>query len=123
MSAAQIVDRAEQCIKSTSGNTADAVVPAVDGETAYAVVDTEYRFALSLSTVRSRLSVLAREERFKVTHTDIDNGGVNPFTGKRLAVPKQLGGPASAIEAALVERSDAVAACIVKKPEVAGGDW
>jgi hypothetical protein len=124
MSTAQIVDRALQCIKSSSGNTADSVAPAVDGDVAYAVVNTEYRLAFMVqSSARSRLSVLARDARFRVTHTDIEGDQRNPFTGKPMQIHTQPGGGAKQAEAAMVARSEALAACIVKKPEVAGGDW
>jgi hypothetical protein len=123
MSTAQIVDRALQCIKSTSGNRAPAVEAAIDGDTVYAVVETDYRFAFAAHIVSSRLSVYARDQRFKIVHTDIDNGTVNPFTRAKMGVHTQPGGPAKGITAALAERSAAVSECIIKKPEVAGGDW
>lgn len=124
MTTAQIVDRGLQCIRSTGGNAADYVTPAIDGDVAYAVVDTEYQLAFMVqSSARSRLSVIARDERFRVTHTDIEHNERNPFTGKRMPIHKNPGGGAKPAEAAMAARSEAVAACIVKPPEVAGGDW
>ena len=124
MSTAQIVDRALQCIRSASGNSADNVQPAVDGDTAYAVVQTEYTYGIfTRGQARSRLAVIARDQRFRVAHTDIEGDQRNPFTGKPMQIHKTPGGGAKQAEAAMVARSDAVAACVVKKPEVAGGDW
>jgi hypothetical protein len=120
----QIVERGAQCIKSTSGNAADNVLPAVDGDSAYAVVQTEYTYGiLTRGQARSRLAVLARDQRFRVTHTDIEGDQRNPFTGKPMQIHKTPGGGAKQAEAAMVARSEALAACIVKTPEVAGGDW
>ena len=124
MSPAQIVDRALQCLRATSGNNADNVLPAIDGDTAYAVVITGYRLAFMVPDhVTSRITVVAKKGRFKVMHTNIEHDNINPFTGKRLGVHTQPGGGAKAIETALAERSEAVAACIIKPSEVAAGDW
>ncbi len=123
MNVDQILNRALQCLQSTSGNRANVVDAAIDGDTAYAVIDTDYKFLFKVSAVRSRISVYARDQRFKIVHTDIDNGTVNPLTQNPMRVTRQAGSPANNIETALAERSTTVSSCITKPQETAASDW
>jgi hypothetical protein len=121
MTVQQIVDRGAQCIKSTSGNASEYVNPTVDGDTVYAIVRGSHTTMPLIEVVtRSRLSVVAREGRFKVAQTDIEI--LDSKYGNHRVV-KQWGTGWQKTEAALAEWSAEVASCIVKKPEVAGGDW
>jgi hypothetical protein len=117
----QIVERGAECIKSTSGNASEYVNPTLDGDTVYAIVRGSHTTMPLISVVtRSRLSVVAREGRFKVAHTDIEI--LDAKYGNHRVV-KQWGTGWQKTEAALSAWSAEVAACIIKKPEVAGGDW
>lgn len=121
LAANQIVERGMQCIKSTSGNASEYVTPTVDGDTVYAIVRGSHStMPLTSTTTRSRLSVVARDGRFKVAHTDIEI--LDSKYGNHKVV-KQWGTGWQKTETALAAWSAEVAACIVKKPEVAGGDW
>ena len=121
MTAQQIVERGAQCIKSTSGNASEYVTTTIDGDTAYGIVrGTHTTMPLIQVVTRSRLSVVAREGRFKVAHTDIEILDTKYGNHK---VVKQWGTGWQKTEAALSAWSAEVAACILKKPEVAGGDW
>jgi hypothetical protein len=121
MSATQIVDRAQNCIKSTSGNASEHVNPTVDGDTVYAIVRGSHTTMPLVSVVtRSRLSVVAREGRFKVAHTDIEI--LDNKYGNHQVI-KQWGTGWQKTEAALSVWATEVASCIVTTPEVAGGEW
>lgn len=122
MTAADIGDRAMQCIKSSSGNVADKVDPARDGDTAYAIVLTAFKTALgSKSTGRSRISVYAKDGRFKVGHSDIQL--LRELTNDWGPIYMYAGAGGKQAKAALEARSAGVAACITKKQDAApGGD-
>lgn len=123
MSADQIVQRGLQCIKSTGGNSATYVDPAIDGTTAYAIVKTAYTSMMIENIIRSRLSVIAKDGRFKVTHSDIES--YNEIARGYIQIQKRWGTGWEKTQSALQERSSLVADCIVKKQEnpVVGGDW
>jgi hypothetical protein len=121
MTAAEIAERGAACIKYTAGNKTNSVEPAIDGTTAYAAAETETRFGAVETTYRSRLAVVARDGRYKVEHTNIEwNMKENP--GRWYPVKKSLGTGWKRAEAAMTERSAAVAACIANKPAGAAAD-
>lgn len=123
MSATQIAERGLQCIKSTGGNSAEYVDPAIDGTTAYAIVRTSYSSMMVNTILRSRLSVVARDGRFKVAHTDIERYYDPART--YLTIQKGWGTGWEKAQAVLQDRATEVAACVINKPSqpVAGGDW
>lgn len=112
----QINSKALQCIKSSGGNAAGAIEPAIDGDNAYAIVKTTYSHALVSSTVRSRITVQSKDGRFKITHTDIDlfsemaRGGYVP-------VYKSWGTGWQKSEEALKGWFPDVSGCILKKTD------
>ena len=122
MTAVQITDRAIECMKSAASNVANLVEPLRDGDTVYAIIFTEYYTALgSASVARNRMSVFAKEGRFKIAHIDIEQG--NPYAPNNwMPIYGHAGGGAKQAKAALEARSAAVAACIVKPATVPGGD-
>lgn len=121
MTAAQITERGLQCIKSSSGNAAEYVNPTIDGGTAYAIVRGSHSTMPLITTVtRSRLSVVAKDGRFKVAHTDIEI--LDHKYGNHMVV-KQWGTGWQKTEAALAQWSAEVASCIIKQPDVSAGDW
>lgn len=111
----QITSKAMQCIKSSGGNAAKSIEPAVDGDNAYAIVKTAYSHALVAGTVRSRITVQAKDGRFRVVHTDIDN--FNDFAKNYIPIYKSWGTGWQKAEAALQGWFPDVSACILKKTE------
>ncbi len=126
MTAVQIADRGMQCIKSSSGNAADKVDVSRDGDTAYAIVITRYRTGLGApGTARSRQSVIAKDGRFKIAHSDVEQFREVKFTELDAdwgPIHGNMGGGLKQAKAALEARSAEVMACIVKPPEAAGSD-
>lgn len=121
MTAVQIADRAMQCIKSASDNVADKVDPARDGDTAYAIVYTGYKTGLGAkSMARGRLSVVAKDGRFKVISSEIEQP--NTFAGGWMPIYGHAGGGAKQARIALQARAQGVADCITKPAPVPGGD-
>lgn len=118
--AAEIAGRAEQCLKSASGNVADKVDPIRDGDSVFAIVITGFSHMLLESKVRSRMTVFAKEGRFKVVHTDIEQP--DELRGGMMPVYMHAGGGAKQATAALTKRSAAVADCITKPSVAPGGD-
>lgn len=121
MSIEQIVERGLQCIKSTGGNAAEYIEATRDDNIAYAIVRHRHATsALSETTTRSRLSVVARDERFRVAHTDIE---VISAQYGNFRLQKTWGTSWKKNEAALAAWSEKVADCILNPPDIAGGDW
>lgn len=115
MSKEQITSKAMQCIKSSGGNAAKSIEPAVDGDNAYAIVKTAYSHALVAGTVRSRITVQAKDGRFRVVHTDIDN--FNDFAKNYIPIYKSWGTGWQKAEAALQGWFPDVSTCILRKAE------
>lgn len=121
MSVEQLVDRGLQCIKSSSHNAAEYITPAVDGDTAYGIVRFEYSHLMVPDLIRARVSVVAREGRFRVAHTSIER--YSEFTRGYIRVHTGFGGKSDKVRQVLAEHADKIAACITNPPDVAGGDW
>lgn len=111
----QINNKALQCIKSSAGNAAGAVEPAIDGDSAYAIVRTGYTKAMVSFTVRSRITVLAKDGRFKITHTDIDQ--FSDLANSYVPVYKSWGTGWQKAEESLKGWFPTISACLLKKPE------
>lgn len=121
MTAAQIGDRAMQCLQSASANAADKVVPLRDGDSTYAIVVTGFSKMLVEFMARSRMTVQAKDGRFRIVHSQIEQ--FVEFTHGWGPIYMHAGGGAKQAKAALDARSAAVADCITKKVEQPGGDW
>lgn len=121
MTAAALVDRGVECLQAASGNVADKVTPLRDGDTAYAIVITGYKAMMTARTVRSRMSIQAKDGRFRVVHSDVD--WFRELTNDWGPVYMYAGAGGKQAKAALEARSTAVTECMLKKPEAAGGDW
>lgn len=121
MTADQIVRRGLQCIKSASHNASESVEPAVDGNVAYGIVRIEYSHRLVQNIIRARASVVAKEGRFKVSHTDIER--YNELAHGYIGVHTGFGGGSDKVREVLVDHAARIVECIVKPPEVAGGAW
>lgn len=121
MTASQIGDRAMQCLQAASSNVADKVTPLRDGDVAYAIVITGYMVMISKMMARSRMSVQAKDGRFRVVHSDIEI--FRELTNDWGPVYMSFGGGAKQVQEALEARSAAVAGCITKTVEQPGGDW
>lgn len=121
MTAAQIGDRGLQCLKASSGNVADRVDPARDGDNAYAIVITSLKRMTVTDQVRSRMTVISKDGRFKVAHTDIERY-IDFGAGTWKPVQKYMGSGFEAVKGALQDRASAVAACIATPAPTPGGD-
>lgn len=121
MSAAQIADRAMQCLQAASSNVADKVTPLRDGDTAYAIVITGFVKMMVAGNARSRMSVQAKDGRFRIVHSDIEL--FRELSNDWGPVYTSFGAGAKQVDEALRARSAAVVACITKTVEQPGGDW
>lgn len=111
MTAEQVSTRAGECLKSINGEYADRVSVAVDGPRTYATVYTVYGSSDDKpadSAVRMRLSVLAKDGRFKV---EADN--ITQYFGEmRFWSPIKKNSWSKNQQADIQRRIDAMAACV-----------
>lgn len=121
MSAAQIADRAMQCLQAASSNVADKVTSLRDGDTAYAIVMTGASKMMVQFIVRSRMSVQAKDGRFRIVHSNVEQ--FREMTNDWGPIYTYAGAGAKQAQSALEARSSAVAGCITKTVEQPGGDW
>lgn len=122
MSANHILERGLQCIKSTGGNGATYIDPAIDGDTAYSVVKLAFTRAMIEDMIRYRVSVVAKDGRFKVASTDIER--YSDFTHGYLGIAKVWGTGWQKVEEVVKDHSAKVASCITKTQDpIAAGDW
>lgn len=122
--AQELAARGLDCIRSAAGNDANRVDPALDGDTAYAVVTLPVVAMMTANNYRMRLQVIARDGRYKIAAT-----GIESYFAEMSAwypVKKITGTGWKKGEAAIKARVDAVAACMAgTQPgaKAAAGDW
>lgn len=121
VTAPALAGRGMQCLQAASGNVADKVTPLHDGDTVYAIVSTKFSKMLVQFTARSRMSIQAKDGKFRIIHSDIEQ--FLEITNSWRPIYMYAGAGGKQAKAALEARSAAVAECILKKPEPAGGDW
>lgn len=120
ISAAELADRGAQCLQASSGNVADKVTPLRDGNTAYAIVLTGYRKMLVDFTVRSRMTIQAKDGRFRISHSDIEQ--YQEMLHQWGPIYMYAGAGGKQARAALEARSTAAAECMLRKTTPPGGD-
>lgn len=119
--AADLADRGIVCLQAASGNVADKVTPLRDGDTAYAVVVTGFTKMMTNFTARSRMSIQAKDGRFRIVHSDIEQ--YLELTNAWGPIYTYAGAGGKQAKAALEARSAAAAECMTKKATAPGGDW
>lgn len=120
VAANDILDQAGRCIKSAAGNNANEVFPEKDGGLVYAVVKTRYERALLSWVVRSRINVYAKDGRYKISHTDIEQ--YNSSGNGYMPIQKYWGSGWQAAEEALTKWFPAIDSCMSAR-KVNQSDW
>lgn len=125
MLAADILRRGGECLRSTAGLYADRVQVLTDADTVYATLDIGYqpdKDAPPLDqTIRSRMTIIAKDGRFKITQTDITQFFQIINTWSPIKASR-----ADTMRARLKIQADSVELCIrtpSSVPASAGGDW
>lgn len=121
MAASALTERGMQCLQAASGNVADKVTPLRDGDTVYAIVSTKFSKMMVQFTARSRMNIQTKDGKFRIIHSDIEQ--FLEMTNSWRPIYMYAGAGGKQAKAALEARSSAVAECMLKKPEPAGGDW